>query len=443
MLKKLRLLYLTARFFWSLLGLVGLFVLAFIFPFLLLVAKVITGAFFVVILLDFFLLFLGQGSITIRRKYPEKISNGDQNEFEISVRNTYSRKLHIRILEELPLQFQYRDFTIEGDLRPSQEKRFSYMLRPTERGEYRFGKCNVLVTDLGFLSRRFRLEEDKILACYPSFIQLKKYSLLATTNRLTAVGVKKIRRIGTTLEFELIKEYVPGDDYRFINWKATAKVHKMMVNQYEDEKSQPIYSLIDLGRAMRMPFEELTLLDYAINASLVLSNIAILKGDRAGLLTFSDTLQEHIPPSKRSQQMRLIANALYRVKTDFKEPEFGRLYTYARRKINRRALLFLYTNFETVNALKRQLPYLRLLNKSHIVVVVIFSNTELTTLAGTRGRKLREIYNQVVAEGFVYEKDYIIRELQANGLQTILTEPQNLTINSINKYLELKARGWI
>src|SRR5699024_8142591 len=137
--------------------------------------------------------------------------------------------------------------------------------------------------------------------------QLKKYSLLATTNRLTEAGIKRIRRIGNTLEFEMIKEYVPGDDYRFINWKATAKVRKIMVNQYEDEKSQPIYSLIDLGRAMRMPFEGLTLLDYAINASLVLSNIAILKGDRAGLLTFSDTLKEHIPPSKRKQQMELIS----------------------------------------------------------------------------------------------------------------------------------------
>ncbi len=333
MAKPLKHLYFTARFFQGLLGLVALFVLAFIFPALLLYAKILTGVFTGVVLLDFFLLFLGKGSIKIIRDYPEKISNGDENEFLITLENTYLRKLHIRILEELPIQFQYRDFTIEGDMDSLEEKRFSFSLRPTERGAYRFGKCNVLVTDLGFLSRRFRLEEETMLACYPSFIQLKKYSLLATTNRLTEAGIKRIRRIGNTLEFELIKEYVPGDDYRFINWKATAKVRKIMVNQYEDEKSQPIYSLIDLGRAMRMPFEGLTLLDYAINASLVLSNIAILKGDRAGLLTFSDTLKEHIPPSKRKQQMELISEALYRVKTQFKEPEYGRLYAYAGEKL--------------------------------------------------------------------------------------------------------------
>lgn len=433
--------YLTTWFFWGLLLLALSFVLAFIFPPLFLYLKILTGIFFVLVILDFLFLFGGKGRVHIERNYPDKISNGDFNEFEITVKNTYPRKIRVRILEEFPVQFQYRDFTIEGELESHQKKHYTYSLRPTERGEYHFEKCNVLVTDLGFVSRRFQLEEATTLACYPSFIQLKKYSLLATTNRLAEAGIKKIRRIGNTLEFELIKEYVPGDDYRFINWKATAKVQKIMVNQYEDEKSQPLYSLIDMGRAMRMPFEELTLLDYAINASLVLSNIAILKGDRAGLLTFSDRLKEHIPPSRRSRQMQLISEALYRVKTEFKEPEYGRLYTSARRQIDQRALLFLYTNFETMNALKRQLPYLRLLNKSHMVVVIVFKNTELSVLAETRARKTRAIYNQIVAERLLYEKDFIIRELQANGLQTILTAPQNLTVNSINKYLELKARG--
>lgn len=141
--------------------------------------------------------------------------------------------------------------------------------------------------------------------------------------------------------------------------------------------------------------------------------------------------------------MQLISEALYHVSTNFSESEFGGLYTYAKRYINQRALLFLYTNFETLDAMKRQLPYLKLLNKSHIVVVIVFKNTELCQLAAERGHRSFDIYKQIIAEKLVYEKELIIQKLQINGLQTILTEPEKLTVNTINKYLEIKARGLI
>lgn len=441
--RKIKNLYFTKRFFLCLLLGVVLFIGAFIFKKLYLPAQVLLALFILTVLVDILLLFNRRASIHIQRYYPEKLSNGDENECCIILQNRYPHFIEAKVLEELPVQFQYRDFQKNVRLLSKQSQTLTFNLRPTERGEYHFGYCNVLAKYIGFVQRRFILKENLMLPCYPSFIQLKKYSLLATTNRLNEAGIKKIRRIGNTLEFERIREYNRGDDYRFINWKATAKVRKIMVNQYEDEKSQPVYSLIDLGRAMRMPFNKLTLLDYAINAALVLSNVAIIKHDRAGLLTFSKNIDKHIPPDKRAHQMQLISEGLYHIKTQFKESEFGRLYTYAKRHINQRALLFLYTNFETMDALHRQLNYLKLLNKSHIVVVVLFKNTELEQLSARRADNVREIYNQIIAEKLVYEKQLIAQKLNANGLQTILTEPENLTINSINKYLELKARGLI
>lgn len=441
--KKIKNLFFTERFFYSLLSIVVLFILAFIFPVLFIAVQVLLTLFCLVVLADIFLLFNRKAGLEISRNYPDKLSNGDENDCRIALLSRYTHWIDAKVLEDLPVQFQYRDFQQNARLMPRKPTLLSFQLRPTERGEYHFGHCNVLIKYIGFVQRRYILKSPLMLPCYPSFIQLKKYSLLATTNRLSEAGVKKIRRIGNTLEFERIREYNRGDDYRFINWKATAKVKKIMVNQYEDEKSQPIYSIIDLGRAMRMPFNGLTLLDYAINAALVLSNVAIIKQDRAGLLTFSKTIDQHIQPSKRSHQMRLISESLYHIKTKFTESEFGRLYTCAQRYINQRALLFLYTNFETMDALYRQLPYLKMLNKSHIVVVVIFKNTELNQLANTRARKSREIYNQIIAEKLVYDKQLIVQKLNASGLQTILTEPENLTVNSINKYLELKARGMI
>lgn len=437
--------YFTRIFFIALLFGVFLFIFSFIFSFLFIPVEILLGLFVLTVLVDIFLLFNSRDKLQISRHYPEKLSNGDENECQIGLLSYYPHFVNATILEEFPVQFQFRDLDNQKKIRllPKKPTIVSFFVRPTERGEYHFGNCNVLIKYWGFVQRRFILKEDRMLPCYPSFKQLRKYTLLATTNRLTEAGVKKIRRIGNTLEFERIREYNRGDDYRFINWKATAKVKKIMVNQYEDEKSQPIYSIIDLGRNMRMPFNSLTLLDYAINASLVLSNISIIKHDRAGLLTFSKTIVTHIPPERRSYQMRKISEALYHIKTNFSESEFGRLYAYAQRQINQRALLFIYTNFETMDAMQRQLTYLKLLNKSHIVVVVVFKNTELSQLAINRAEKVRDIYNQIIAEKLVYEKQLIIQKLIASGLQTILTAPEDLTINSINKYLELKARGLI
>jgi len=221
----------------------------------------------------------------------------------------------------------------------------------------------------------------------------------------------------------------------------SARHGKLLVNQYQEEKSQPIYSLIDTGRAMRMPFGGLTLLDYAINATLVLANAAILKQDRAGMLAFSKQTGDHLPAEKRNNQMRLISERLYNISTKFEESEFGNLYAFCNKHVNKRSLLMLYTNFETIDALNRQMNYLRMLARTHVLVVVVFRNTELSDMARQPGKKTIDTYNRIIAEKFVHEKHLIVQELNRHGIQTIHTAPEHLTINAINKYLEIKARG--
>ncbi|MEL6976921.1 MAG: DUF58 domain-containing protein, partial [Bacteroidota bacterium] len=274
-----------------------------------------------------------------------------------------------------------------------------------------------------------------------SFLQLRKYDLIAFTNRLHQYGLKKIRRIGHTMEFEQIKEYVQGDDIRNINWKATAKKNHLMVNQYQDEKSQPIYSIIDKGRVMKMPFDALSLLDYAINATLVISNIAIKKQDKAGMLAFSNKVENRVVAERRNSQMSLILETLYNLETNFVESDFSRLYIDIKRNINQRSLLLLYTNFETLDALHRQLGYLQALAKQHLLVVIFFENTELNHFAETHPKNTLQVFEQTIAEKFIYEKKLIVNELNRYGIQTILTKPEDLTVNTINKYLEIKARG--
>jgi uncharacterized protein (DUF58 family) len=264
---------------------------------------------------------------------------------------------------------------------------------------------------------------------------------MAISDKLTEQGLKKVRRLGHTLEFEQIKEYISGDDIRTINWKATAKRQQLMVNQYQDVRSQNIYMVIDTGRVMKMPFNGLSLLDYAINSALVLSSIILRKDDRAGLLTFSKTIGNYIPAEKRGGQMQRIQEKLYNVETNYFESDFGRLYADLKRTITQRSLMLLYTNFETLDGLKRQLPYLKAIAKNHLLVVVFFENVELDAIIRTAPKNTREIYDQVVAEKFAYEKRLIVSELRKYGIYSVLTKPENLTVDSINKYLEIKARG--
>lgn len=435
--------FFTSRFFNAQFVFSGLFILGFIFPAVFQFSKLAYGIFWIALLFEILILFSIKNPLQINRLGYEKLSNGDDNEFRILIKNLTSVSWKFRCIDEIPVQFQERKLHFIGKLTPKGEKEIEYSVRPTDRGKYEFGKTLVFISLLGLIERRIKANNEQTLACYPSFLQLRKYLLMATTHRLHELGVKRIRKIGTTMEFERIREYAEGDDYRFINWKATGKLKKLMVNQYEDEKSQPIYSIIDTGRTMKLPFKELSLLDYSINSALVLSNVALLKKDRAGLVLFSKTIDRHIVADKKSLQMQLIMEALYALDTDFKEAEFGKLYSEVRRKISQRALIMLYTNFETLDAMRRQLKYLRMLNKSHVLVVVIFKNTELHELADKEPKKTIEVYDQIIAEKLIYEKYLIIQELNSFGIQTIYTAPEHLTINSINKYLEIKARGLI
>src|SRR5436189_1061977 len=201
------------------------------------------------------MLFATKQDITASRNTPEKLSNGDENPILIKLKSNYSFTVFTKVIDEIPFQFQMRNFEIHRKMEANGKDEFEYNLRPTERGEYLFGNLNVYISSpLRIASRRFTFANNQMVPTYPSYIQLRKYDLMAFSNNLLQYGLKKIRRIGHTMKFEQIKEYVHGDDIRTLNWKATAKRNQLMVNQFQDEKSQSVYMIIDKGRAMQMPF---------------------------------------------------------------------------------------------------------------------------------------------------------------------------------------------
>ena len=434
-------LYICNRFYFLAGVCILLFVISFFIPVLLPISKNIWYLLLLLFCVDYGVLFFSRYTPLAKRITTERFSNGDENKVILQMTNSMHFTVDMEVIDELPNQFQKRDWILKRRFKSGEQKNIEYSLRPTERGEYHFGNLIIYSkTLLGLAMKRSDINAQIIIPVFPSFMQLRKYQLLSQTTIQSEHGNKRMRKLGHSMEFEQIKEYVSGDDIRTINWKATARKSSLMVNNYTDEKSQQVYCIIDKGRLMKMPFNNLTLMDHAINSTLVLSNVCLQKQDRVGLITFDNKIGSILAADRKPIQQANILQLLYNQQTSFLESDFEMLYTQLRSIVKQRSLLILFTNFESLSGLKRQLNFLRAIAKHHLLLVVFFENTALKELSAIDATDLEQVYIKTIAEKFAAEKRLIVKELLKYGILSILTAPENLTVNSINKYVELKSR---
>src|SRR6187551_402470 len=338
----LKTLFFNSRFFWTCGIIVILFLTSFFYPLFFQPVKVIFAVFLLLLVTDTMFLFAFRGKPVANRVIAERLSNGDRNPVVLQVRNAYPFTVKMRVIDELPEQFQSRNNFFETTFRAGQEKKFDFFLRPVERGEYHFGDLIIYASSLlGFLSRRFDTKARQMVPVYPSFFQMRKYDLIARDAQTNEAGTKKLRKLGLSLEFEHVKEYTRGDDIRIINWKATARKGGLMVNSYLDERSQQVFCMVDKGRLMKMPFDKLSLLDYAINASLVMCNVSLRRHDRFGLITFAEKIGTIPSADKKATQLQNVLQILYHQTTRFLESDFEMLYKQVRANVRNRSLLIL------------------------------------------------------------------------------------------------------
>ena len=437
-------LYLNNRLFYLLGGSFVLLTLSFLWPVLLPVGQ---AALFVVAMLwlaDIVWLFNSKIDVVVERHTPRLMSLGDPNRIRLTVKNMSPTGFDMSVIDELPYQLQKRDFLEELNLDSNRQKEISYDVKPLVRGEYNFGHTMVYIRSrMNLVSRRIKASNPEMVKVYPSIIQMKKFQLAANPRLSQFLGVKRMRRIGHSYEFEQIKNYVPGDDYRSLNWKATGRHSALMVNQFQDETSQPIYCIIDKSRQMKLPFEGLSLMDHAINTALVVSNVALQKNDRAGLITFADKIDTILKAENRTRQLRSILESLYNQKESAQEANFELLYKLMQRSVRNRSMIILFSNLESRHTLNRIKGILKRLGSFHLLLVVFFENTELADYANNAASDITDTYLLSAANHMNDEKQLLIQELNQFGVHTVLTRPEDLTINTLNKYLEFKARGLI
>ncbi len=432
--------YIQPRWYWLMVIAIFLFFLSFFIEILWNIAIIYFLIVTVLSITDYVLLFFTNGTIQAQRNTAPRWHLGEENKVAIFIKNDFNFPANINLIDEIPIQFQKRDFRFFEKIKARGKEEIHYALKPVNRGDYLFNRIIVYVsTFFNLFQRRINIAAETNVQVYPSALHLKKYRLMAISDNSSYAGSKRVRRLGVSMEFEQIKDYVLGDDIRNINWQATARKGALMVNHYIDEKSQSIYCIVDKGRTMKMPFDDMSLLDYAINATLNFSSVALMHQNKVGLITYGATVHNILAAESKPTQINKINETLYSQQTDYNDSSLEALMTTVLHKISQRSFLLLFTNIETLPNLELQLPYLIKLASKHLVCVVFFQNTLLQEMSNKQAKTIEEIYINTIADKFVYEKKLIVKELKRHGIISILTTPQDLTIDTVNKYLELKA----
>lgn len=327
-----------------------------------------------------------------------------------------------------------------------------YNLFPLRRGAYVLGRTVLFGSFLGFVERRFTVvDKGQNVDVYPAFSRLREKEQIARSLQVESYGSHKRQMPSHQTEFQDIREYVPGDDIRTVNWKATARVGRTMVNNFEDERSQHIYNIIDCGRTMHRTFGGLTLQDYAVNASLLLSYTALnTEGDNVGLMTYGPDGTSYLPSRSGDVQLKNIMQNLYSLKTEYGEGDLEELCLVLDRRVLRRSLVCLYTDYSSLASLDRQLPFLRRISQRHCLVVVLFLDRELESLSERKFERSEDekkpklnatrLVESTLASDLIFGKQSIIDKLHQNGIHSVATYPENLSFSIVRKYIDLKAR---
>lgn len=382
--------------------------------------------------------------LEVARINEPKLSLGVANKITLALHNGSSRTLDITIRDEFPVQFPTDTIFLHTKLAPDEVGEVAYHVRPTQRGDYRFGNINLRYgSALGTFQRQTAVPFDEVVKVYPNVLDVRKYDMLARKGMLFELGLRTARVFGAGTEFERLREYTPDDEFRAINWKASARRNKLIAAEYETERSQYVVSVLDTGRLMRPPIGAIAKLDYAINAALMLSYVAMLKGDHIGLLSFADHVGRYLQPRRGKGQFYQMLEQLYNLPSQPVESDYGRALSYLGIKNKRRSLMVVFTDLSTLDAARPLINHLGRLAKTHLPVCVVMSDPNVVHYAGKEASASHDVYERAVAEMVLDERRLVLDTLHQAGVYTIDVPANKLTVSVINKYLELKGRGLI
>ena len=378
----------------------------------------------------------------VSREHDSKLSLGAENPIFLNVRNRLRRKVRFRLRDEPPDEFKIDVRVLEGTLAPRQKWRETYHARPLRRGDYQFGDINLRWRGpLGLIVRQGKVEASGPVKVYPNLLDVHRYELLLQRNRLQELGLRSTRQFGEGTEFERLREYLPDDGFRRINWKATARRNRPITVEYQTERSQSIMAVVDTGRMMQSPVEHIAKLDYVINAVLLLGYVATGVGDQIGMMTFADEVYHYLQPRQGRGQFYRMLELLYAVEAQPVEPNYGHSLNYLALKQRKRALVVIFTDLSGGMTATSLVSHVSLLARRSLPLVVTISDPDIHAASQQRPTDSLSVYQRAAANQVLDERQVALDTLTRRGVWTLDVPANNLSISIINRYLELKGRN--
>jgi uncharacterized protein (DUF58 family) len=373
-----------------------------------------------------------------RRANEVKLYFKAENTIFFYVKNNFRHKLEVEVKDERLRHFNIVGKDMKHVVEAGEEAVFSYAVIPAKRGSFVSGKVYLRYRGLMGLCKKYvTVASAAAYKVYPNIKDLSKYRLMTQKNRFLPTGEKNLPQYGAGSEFESLRSYVEGDDFRKINWAATARENKLIVNQEQMERDQPVYILLDIGRPMSYMVKGFKKLDYSINAALILCDIVNLQGDKAGLLVFDSKVQTHIAPGQGPLHRNLLMETLYNVADNRQTANYeGAFQTLCERQ-KRRSLVFIFTDFEILEEAEDLISHIAILKRRHMPIVVFMENESLAAMAGATAPK--RTYDKILkqtAQDFCDERKKIIRTLNIMGIPSVESTAEQFTLSAVNRYLQ-------
>jgi uncharacterized protein (DUF58 family) len=374
------------------------------------------------------------------RRVPGSLALGVSTEVAVRVHNASRLPLDCEVHDHHPASIEVDGLPRRLALAAGQWGELRYQARPIARGEWSFGRAELRISSplKLFQIRKFSGEASRIRV-YPNFRALARYTLLATDNRLSQIGVLQVRRRGEGMEFHQLREYRQGDSQRAIDWKATSRTARLISREYEEEKDQRVLLVLDCGRRMAAKDGELSHFDHTLNAALLLAHVALRQGDAVGMLTMGG-VSRYCEPRKSVAAVHAIMNRMFDVEPTLAVPDYHRAATEVMRQVRRRALVILLTNLRDEDD-DGLLPALALLRSRHLVVLASLREAILSRALSARVDSFDRAVTHAAAADYLALREKVFRRIGASGVMTLDVEPEKLPITLVNRYLELKRGG--
>ena len=377
----------------------------------------------------------------VLREMDGKLSLGAQNPIHITVHNNASRSTTLHLRDEPPTDFEVKKWIHHGEVGAWGTWQDLYYVRPLRRGDYTFGDMHIRWNGpLGLIVRQSRIEAGTPVKVYPNLLDIRRYDMLLRRNRLQEMGLRHSRQFGQGTEFESLREYSPDDEYRHINWKATARRYRPITTEYETERSQNIMCVLDVGRMMQAPVGEMAKLDFAINTVLMLSYVAASKGDKVGLMTFADRVIHFLTPRHGKGQFHRMIERLYAVEAQPVEPDYPHAFNYLAIKQRKRALMIIFSDLSGGFSMQSLVTHAAVLAEKNLLLIVTISDPDVHEASERIPRDSLQTYQRAAAMRLLDERELTLETLHKHGVQTLDVPANQLSIAVINRYLELKGK---